>query len=460
MIGLFVVLYLFATFFIAYLGNKKSANTQDFALAGRRMPLYITSFALFATWFGSETVLGSSGAFLEKGWFGIVKDPLGAIFCLTLIGLFYARPLYRKGYISLSDLIRDKYGKKSELIFSVLMVISYLSWVAGQFMALALIFNEIFNIQIEAGLIISLLIVMVFTVIGGMWAISIGDFFQSIIIIFGLILIAIIVSIEVGGINVVISDVARQFSKNADSYFSIWHLLAALFTVGLGSIPSQDVFQRLSSAKDERTAVMSSFVGAFLYLLIAIFPLIVVASAHRLGLSHNGFSSEQTILSVVSSINIDWVKIVFFGALLSAILSTASAALLAPAVVLGENILFSFAKKKTDDILLFLIRISVVILGILSVLLCFLKTSIYELVALSSSFTLVSLFATMTLALFWKKASSIGSITSMFFGLFSWGIAEMASASFPPILIGLFASIIVHLAVDLRFEIIGFFKKS
>src|SRR5690349_5477048 len=95
MVLLFILIYLLANLGIGWWASRRVRSVQDFALAGRRLPLVLAASTLFATWFGSETVLGASSEFVEKGLIGVIEDPFGAALCLVLVGLFYARKLYQ-----------------------------------------------------------------------------------------------------------------------------------------------------------------------------------------------------------------------------------------------------------------------------------------------------------------------------------------------------------------------------
>lgn len=452
MLGFFVLLYFGLTMLIGYLGSRRNKSSVDYALAGRSMPGYITAFALFATWFGSETILGSSSEFLQHGLHGIIEDPFGAALCLLLVGLFYVRPLYRKGYISLGEFIKDRFGTKNEKIFSVLLVLSYLSWIAGQFTALGILIELLFDIPFVFSVLIAFAMVTVFTTMGGMWAISISDFVQSIIIICGMILALYFLVNQAGGWDKVWQAIPEShFNFLPERSFKDYlYALAALLTLGLGSIPSQDIFQRLMTAKTEKAAVRATFASAGMYLTLAMLPLIIaVCSMLILNQNVDEFDAQQAVPMVILSLDNLWVKVLFFGALISAVISTASAALLAPAVVLGENLIKPRYPNISDKQLLLTIRLSVVFMGVLALILSLWKGNIFELVALSSSFTLVSLFVPLTIGLFWKKSTSQGAYWSMLTGMAAWIVAEIWIAAVPPILVGLVMSLIAGVVVSL-----------
>ena len=150
-------------------------------LAGRSLPLALSSAALFATWFGSETVFGASSQFLKGGLFAVIEDPFGAALCLLLFGLFVTRKLYTMKLLTLGDFFKVRYGKRTEIVAGIFIVPSYLGYIAAQLVAMGLIINVVTGIETWQGVVISACIVTFYTYIGGMWAISITDFIQSIL---------------------------------------------------------------------------------------------------------------------------------------------------------------------------------------------------------------------------------------------------------------------------------------
>ena len=101
-----IIIYLVITLLIGFWASRKVNNTKDFVVAGRQLPTYMAAAALFATWFGSETIMGASSEFVEHGLIGVIEDPFGAALCLILVGAFYARPLYRMNILTFNDFFK------------------------------------------------------------------------------------------------------------------------------------------------------------------------------------------------------------------------------------------------------------------------------------------------------------------------------------------------------------------
>jgi len=443
-LGISVILYLIVSILIGIWASFKVKTGEDFILAGRSLPLHITTAALFATWFGSETVLGASSVFYQKGIYGIIEDPFGASLCLIILGVVFVKPLYKMNVLTFGDFYREKFGPTVELLASVLLIVTYIGWIAGQFVALGLIFESILGIPFIWSLILGASVVVAYTYLGGMWSVSITDFFQMIIIIVGLIICLIFIGQKVSfkeALNSVPSSHFDFFRKgNAVLYLNY---IAMWMTIGLGSLPQQDIFQRVMSSKSVKVAQWGSVIAGLMYLTIAMIPIALVLYAKVL-LTKNGIIiDEQHILPqlILQECPL-WVQVMFFGALLSAVMSTASGALLAPSTILSENIFNHFIFKSKELNILKYSRLSVLILAIISFFLAFQNQDIYQLVAGSNALSLVGLFVPLTGGLFFKRFGQKSALASIILGILCWGIAIALNTEVSPLIYGLTGSLI------------------
>jgi solute:Na+ symporter, SSS family len=439
-----IIVYLIITVVIGYWASRRVKTSGDFMLAGRSLPLLLSSSALFATWFGSETVFGASSEFLKGGLYSVIEDPFGAALCLLLFGLFFARKLYSMNLLTLGDFFKVRYGKRTELVASAFIVPSYVGYIAAQLVAMGLILNVVTGLEIWQGVIISALVVTFYTYVGGMWAISITDFIQSAIIIIGLLVLAVILSQKAGGFTNVINEVQPgtfRFLPKAE-FKEIIIYLAAWSVLGLGSIPSQDVFQRVMSSNSVNTAVRSCFIAAGLYLTVAMIPLFISLCVRQLYPEFIDGDTQRALPSMVLSHATMPVQILFFGSLLSAIMSTTSSAILAPAAIFSENLVKPLTKHRfSDKKLLMITRFSVLGFSALATVMACLRSNIYELVGESSILSLVSLFAPLVFGLYWKRASSSGALLSMIMGTVTWLVMNRFDLAWPSLVPALIVSI-------------------
>lgn len=449
----FVILYWIISVAIGLVAALWVRNTADFAVAGRALPMYVVTATVFATWFGSETVLGVPAAFLKDGLNGVVADPFGSSMCLILVGLFFAAPLYRRKLLTIGDFYRERYNRTVEVVTSLAIVVSYLGWVGAQIKALGLVFNVVSQgmISESIGMILGAASVLVYTLFGGMISVAITDLIQMVIIVLGMLYIGWDISGLAGGVTNVVSHAAASGKLN---FWPNWNLLEVLgfftawITMMLGSIPQQDVFQRVTSSKNVRIAVAASILGGVLYFFFAFIPMFLAYSATLIDpalVKNNLNNNSQLILPQFIINHAPLVaQIVFFGALLSAIKSCASATLLAPSITFAENILRPLFRHITDKQFLRLMRIVVLIFTMI-VLVYALNTeaSIFKMVENAYKVTLVAAFIPLVAGIYWKKANTAGGMMSMFSGLIVWLGCEafLTEAIIPAQLAGLLASL-------------------
>jgi Na+/proline symporter len=417
----------------------------------------MSAATVFATWFGAETVLSVSATFTRDGLGGIVADPFGSTFCLIFVAAFFARAFYRMDLLTIGDFYHKRYNKTVEVITSVAITISYLGWTAAQLTALGLTFSVLSGgkLSLEAGIYLSAVIVLGYTIWGGMWSVALTDLFQSVVILIGLAAVAWLVGDMAGGTGKVVAaahDAGKfQFFPSGGAKDWLW-FAAAWVTMAIGSIPQQDVFQRVTSAKNERTAIAGCLIGGLVYFAFAFVPIFIAYSALIIDPGYGKlFSSDDAreIQRILPELILErtplWAQVVFFGALLSAILSTASGALMAPTALFTENVVRPFAPRMGDKQFLLLLRV-VLVTFTLAALLFGLnsKSTMYEMVQNAYKVTLVSCIVPLAAGIYWKRANTTGAIVSVIFGLFSWGVAELVAdnATMPPQFIGLAFSLV------------------
>ena len=451
----FIILYLLVTITIGLIAARRVHSSSDYIVAGRSLPIYVTIATVFATWFGSETVLGTSSTFITDGIGGIIADPFGASMCLILVGLLFAKPLYRMKLLTIGDFYRRKYGRTIEILIAFAIMISYLGWVAAQITALGIVFNVVSGdaVSVETGMYVGTGIVLMYTLFGGMWSVAITDFLQMMMIILGMIIIAFYVSDKAGGVDVVVNHAIN--AGKFDNFFpetnlaGILGFIAAWITMGFGSIPQQDVFQRVMSAKDEDTAMRGTVIGGVLYFLFAFIPIFLAYSAFVIDpdmVSNVLDTDSQMVLpQLIMNHTPIIVQVLFFGALLSAIMSTASGTLLAPSAMFSENIVRGTLPHLSDKTFLILLRVTVVCFAAL-VLLYALNSelSIFGMVEDAYQVTLVGAFVPLFAGVYWKRANTAGATLSIVMGVMVWLFLyfAMPEGIVPPQLGGFVFSII------------------
>ena len=449
-----VIAYLLVTIAIGLVAAKRVKSSADFAIAGKHLPLAMIVTTTFATWFGSETVLGIPAKFVNSGLNGVVEDPFGAGSCLILVGLFFAGKLYRMNLLTISDYYRERYGRSVEVICSIIIMVSYLGWVSAQVTALGLVFNLLSDgvISMPLGMTIGVVSVLAYTLFGGMWSVAITDFMQMIILVVGLATLAVFAGNQAGGADKVwalaVSQDLFKFLPEPNMK-DILFFVAAAITIMFGSIPQQDVFQRVMSANSLNAATKGPIIGGICYILFAFVPMFLVVSALIIMPEQAAQliqDDPQKVLPTLVMTQMPFVmQVLFFGALLSAIKSCASATLLAPSVTFTENIWRQFFPHQGDKQSLLAMRVTVLVFSALVLLYAIQMqgSSIYEMVSGAYQVTLVGAFVPLLFGLYWSKATTQGAIFSIALGLSTWLLLLMTPAGeeFPAQLAGVLASL-------------------
>jgi SSS family transporter len=450
-----VIVYLLVTIAIGLYAARRVKNSADYAIAGRHLPLVMIVTTTFATWFGSETVLGIPAKFVGGGLHGVIEDPFGAGTCLILVGLFFAGRLYKMNLLTISDYYRERYGRVVEVVCSLIIMLSYLGWVSAQVTALGLVFNLLSGgaIGVPTGMVIGVVSILAYTLFGGMWSVAVTDFIQMIILVAGLGVLAVFAGHQAGGADRVIALAANQGlfrflpeprAKDVIAFF------AAAITMMLGSIPQQDVFQRVMSANSIGAARKGPVIGGACYILFAFVPMFLVVSALIIMPEQAALllkDDPQKVLPMLVLGHMPFaMQVLFFGALLSAIKSTASATLLAPSITFTENIWRQFRPRLSDRQELRHMRITVLVFSVLVLAYAIRMegTSIYEMVSGAYQVTLVGAFVPLVFGLYWKRATTQGAVFSIVLGLLAWllFLATPAGEEFPAQLAGLLAALV------------------
>ncbi len=457
-----VLVYLLITIAIGLWAARRVKTTADFAVAGRHLPLIMIVTTTFATWFGSETVLGIPAKFVNGGLGNVIEDPFGAGTCLILVGLFFAAKLYKMTLLTISDYYRERYGRTVEVVCSLIIILSYLGWVSAQITALGLVFNLLSggSISMPAGMVIGTVSILAYTLFGGMWSVAVTDFLQMIILVVGLSIIAVFAGNLAGGADKVVAlAVSRDMFKflPPPTFTDIAFFIAAAITIMFGSIPQQDVFQRVMSANNVQAATRGPVIGGVFYILFAFVPMFLVTSALIIMPEQTAEllkDDPQKILPTLVLTKMPFVmQVIFFGALLSAIKSTASATLLAPSVTFVENIWRQFHPHLGDKQELRTMRITVLLFSVCVLVYAIASqgTPIYEMVSGAYQVTLVGAFVPLLAGLYWPRATTQGALASIALGIVTWLIftATPWGGAFPSQLAGVLMAVLGMVAGSL-----------
>ncbi len=425
LLGIALVLYVLVMFLVSYWCSGKIHNVRDYLVASRALPLSLAWATLLATWFGAGTILTQADEVEAGGLQRAALDPFGAGLCLILAGMFFAGPLWRMDLLTLSDFFKQKYGQTTEVLSAIIMVPSYFGWIAAQLVALAGVLQMLFSLDSNLGIVLIAGIGMGYTLMGGMWSVTLTDAIQICLVILGLIVLVLVTLTHLGdgsvseGMVTLLEQTEPAMLQPipTENLTAIWAWIGVLCVGALGNIPGQDLMQRVFAAKSDRVARQACFLAGGMYILLGLLPL-MLGLAGRLIPGVN--PDDSVVLSLaVMLLKSPVVLIVFLLALVSAVLSTIDSAILSPACVLGWN-LFPKINRLGGIGQLTLVKLAVVLVTLASVLLAYVGESAYTLLEGAYELPLVGLFVPLALGLLLKPRGQGPAVLAIVVGTALW----------------------------------------
>ena len=443
-----VGIYLLMMLVIGALASKRANTAANFMVAGRRMPIWILSATIIATWFGGGTMMGAAGASYERGLLGVIADPFGGALCLFIVGFFFVRIFRRLRLITVIDFFDNRYGTTTQTIAAIGSIASGIGWTGALLVAFGYVFQTLTGIPLEWGIIGGAIVVFIYTVAGGMWAVAITDFVQMVVIAVGLVMLLVVVLIDVGGWGAISPHLPegtfRMIPNEGDvgvwlTYLRMWMIF------GIADVTAQTLLQRAFSAKDEQTAQNSFYLAGFGHLSLGMIPVTlgIIASVTMPGLV-----DPETVVPEMAIRHLHPVAIaVFVGALLAAIMSSADSALLAAASIFSSNILPLVKRNPGDKLTLLVTRIAIPAFGFIAVYVALEVKVVYDLILDANSVILVCVTVPFILGVWWKRANRTGALVSMAVGFLAWASTIYFVPDWPGDIVGLLCGLAAMLIV-------------
>ena len=439
-------IYVVVMFVIGWLCQGRIQNREDFNVAGRRLPLSLAWATLLATWFGAGTLLTQADEVRNEGLSVAALDPWGAGVCLLIAGLFFAKPLWEMKLLTLPDFFRRKFGAGAELFAALIMVPSYFGWIAVQFVALGSVLNALFGLDLNLATFLVAMVGMGYTLMGGMWSVTLTDALQMVFILIGLVILSLTTVARLGqgdyafGIERLLAESDPQLLEAIPTetlpVFAAW---LGVFCIGaLGNIPGQDLTQRIFAARSGSVARNACLVAGVLYLVFGSLPLLL-GLASRILLP----GTDQSVVMALAQSLLQphpLALVMFVLAVVSAVLSTIDSAILAPASVLSENVLprlvsirpeaGTLSSERFFDGSLALVRWSVIGITAASLALAYVGESAYELLESAYTMPFVGLFVPLTMGIYQTPRGQSPALVSMATGTGLWLIHFLAETYF------------------------------
>lgn len=433
-VGVALVAYVVVTYAIALWSRSQVEDAEDFLVAGRRLGLGLAWATLLATWFGAGTLLTAADEVRREGLRAAALEPVGAGLCLVVAGLFFARPLWELRLMTLADFFRRRFGPRAEQVAAALMVPTYFGWIAVQFLAIAHVLELFFGLPVAAGLVLVAVVGTGYTLLGGMWSVTVTDALQLGLLLVGLVVLVIHVLAALG--DGVLASAPAALARRLPAGMlepvpreSMRELLGwggLLVVAMLGNLSGQDLWQRMFAARSSRVARRACLLAGAAYVGFGAVP-VVLGLAARVLLPRTDAAIVPALASMLLS---PAVVVVFTVALCSAVMSSIDSGLLSPATVVAKNVLAPRWVGEFD--LIWWSRVCVVATAAVSLGFAFAGESAYGLLEDAYSLGLVCLFAPLAFGVAtWERVEGqeLAALAAMGVGVASWVLHYLAGWS-------------------------------
>ncbi len=435
---LFIGLFFAVRIAVGIWASRKVEDNTDYVVAGRRLPIHMAAASIMATWFAAETLMGASETAYDYGFQGVVFDPFGASACLFLSGFLFVRLMRRAKYLTIVDFFERRYNKLTTVLTVVAEMLTYFSWTAAQIVAGGAIAQGIFGVEPVIGMVIIIVIVAGYTMMGGLMADTMLDFFQMFLTSIGLTMVFIFMLKAVGGFPGLIEGAGSTYVSEPFTLLPIkgegylgytgatgWmYWLAAWMAIGLGSVATQDLMQRSMAARNQATSVYGSYFAGVLYLVFGIMSPLIGIMTFKLnpGMEDTGYLLVHAAMEHMPAL----LTAIFIAALVSALMSTSDSSLLAGASAVTENLIPLITGKKLEGKkALWATRIMVLVNALVALAIALWAQTIYELSVVAWTLLLVGLFTPFAFGMYWKKANSSGANAAFIGGFTIWILATI-----------------------------------
>lgn len=439
-----VLAYILIQFAIGVVLSRRIATEGDYINAGRRIGPVLGAFTVFATWFGAEAVVGTAGQVYENGLAGAGADPIGYALGLVVAGLFFAATLWRLGLVTFADFFRQRFGAGVEKLVVLALLPGSIFWAAAQIRAFGQVVSSVSDINVPVAITVATLVVVAYTVLGGLMADAITDLVQGIAIIIGLVVIMVLAASQGGGIATSLASLPAERLVLADA--PLIEIVERFAVPICGTIVAVELISRMLGCRSAETARVATVSGGILYLAVGLIPVYLGLVGPSIVPGLTGETAEQLVPEIAGKLLPGFLFVLFAGALISAILSTVDSVLLASAAQLSHNILLRLRPQSSEAIRILYARGCVVGLAIVASVLAATATSIRELVEVASAAGSTGILVALLFGLGTRFGGPASAAASIVVGAMVWAIGHVTEFTATPYLVSLAAAIAAYAA--------------
>jgi len=409
--------YILAQLAVGVVVSRRIRTEADYLVAGRSFGPVLAGFSVFATWFGAETCIGAAGAIYERGLAGGSADPFGYALCVILTGLLFAVPLWRLKLTTLADLFRLRFDTSVERLAVLLIVPTSLFWAAAQVRAFGQVLSSASGFEIDAMITFAAVVVIAYTMFGGLLADAWTDVVQGTALVVGLLVLCVTI-LRAEGLEPLTSLEAGTLSLIGTEPRSVLEIAEEWAVPVIGSMVAAELVARMLASRSATIARNATVVGGIAYLMIGLMPvgLGLVGASLLPGLAE----PEQILPALAERYLPTALYVIFAGGLVSAILSTVDSALLMASGLVSHNVVVQMRPGLSEKAKVTIARAGVALFGLVAYVMALRAERVYALVEEASSFGSAGIVTVVVFGLFTRIGGTGSALAALLVGVGTW----------------------------------------
>jgi len=409
---------------IAFYKSKQVKTQEDFALAGRSLSPWIVVLTMAAVWVGTGSIVGNAGKTAEIG-IAVCLIPLGSFFGMIILAML-ATKARNIEVSSVPELVGQRFGQTARVLTVIALILAYMVIVSYQFMAGGFVLEVITDGQLSSGYatIIAAIFIIIFTVMAGLLSLAYTDIITGSIIIGALVIAAPVLLFRAGGLEGMsgaFSAMGKPGNMSIGGVFSVFDIINFFLPVFLLVMGDANQYQRIFASKNAKGARKA--VTILIFVAFAIEVLIIVCAWIASSMTPEAESGKYILIYAAKHFMPLGLGMIFLICVVGIIISTANSFLLVPATTFIRDVYLNFINSDIDENdkkVVWMSRAVVVVFGIIALGVAFVfkgSTTVFERALYAYTIYGASITPVVAAALFWKRATKAGAVTSILTGV-------------------------------------------
>ncbi|KAE8627726.1 hypothetical protein XENTR_v10007128 [Xenopus tropicalis] len=428
--------------------EKNKKQTEVAIVGGRNLNIFVGLFTTTATWVGGAYINGTAEiVYLPSRGLAWVHAPLGFAATFIIGALFFVKPMRSKNYVTMMDPLQETFGNTMGSILFLPPLLGDVFWFASILASLGATVSVILDVKGYVSIIISACTVIIYTLLGGLYSVAYTDVIQLLFMIISLWICVPFALLNSASENIAYTAVnalyqAPWIGKIQPGYIARW--LDDLAYLSLGGIAWQTYFQRVLAASSSKQAMVTSYLSGLLCAVMGVPSILIGAVAvstdwnqtsYGLPTPYERRESNMILPLVLQYLCPTYVSVAGLGAIAAAVMSSADSSLLSASSMFAYNIYKRLLRKKASEReVLWVMRLSMVLLGSVGTGLAFLSNSVYDMWFLSGELVYAILFPQLCCALFIPGTNTYGSAAGFILGFVLRLLGGESALKIPPFL--------------------------